>query len=425
VGWSGKLSLQRNETRALAWNLARSQRAATLRALLLLLPLVVFLLLVFIVPVLTFLSRSVVDHEVQRALPSTTLVLQNWKPGHPVPDPAYAALMADFKRMKSGSDVAAAATRLNYSLPGMRTLIMGTSSTLMRRSSQGSENPATTLDPRSVLAAISPKWNNVETWATIKQAGGPLTDFYFLSSFDLRRTPGGAVERAPASERAFLQAVERTFEIAAGVTLLAIMFGFPFAYLMATSSERIARMLMIVVLLPFWTAIMVRVLSWLVLLGREGIINNTLEGAGLINGPLDILYGRSSVYVALVHIFVPYMVLPLYSVMKTIPQSHLRAAASLGAPPRVVFRRVYLPQVMPGLAAGALLVFIQCLGVFVVPAILGGPDEQGLPMLITFYVNKTLNWGLAAALAVVLLISVYIFYWLFVALTKSAKLSVG
>lgn len=215
-----------------------------------------------------------------------------------------------------------------------------------------------------------------------------------------------------------------TFTIALTVTILAIAFGFPFAYLMASASDRVAGILMFMVLLPFLTATMVRILAWGILLGREGVINSGLMALGL-SEPLDLLYNRTAVNIALLHIFVPYMVLPLYSVMKTVPQAHLRAAASLGATPLTVFRRVYLPQVAPGLAAGSLLVFIQCLGVFVVPAILGGAREQGLPVLIAHYVNKTLNWGLAAALSVILLVSVYLLYWLFVKLTKSATLSLG
>ena len=170
---------------------------------------------------------------------------------------------------------------------------------------------------------------------------------------------------------------------------------------------------------------MVRTLAWAILLGREGIVNDGLLEAGLVSRPLDLLYNGISVHLALVHIFMPYMVLPLYSVMRTVPASQMRAAASLGATPWTAFRRIFLPQVAPGIAAGCLLVFIHSLGVFVVPALLGGPREQGLPVLIVTYVSKTPNWGLAAALSLLLLVSVYVLYWLFVRLTKSTTLSVG
>ena len=374
-----------------------------------------FLVLVFLGPVAVFLSRSVIDLDVSRALPLTVRVLRNWNPGMTVPDAAYSALVSDLRHSKSLSDVAEAATRLNYALPGMRILLMRTRNRILKLNS----------DPKTALTAISAKWQSGITWSAIKNASGPVTDFYLLAAVDLQNGPSGAIEKVPPTEGAFIPAIERTFEIALGVTSLTIVFGFPFAYLMATSSARVASVLMIAVLVPFWTSIMVRVLSWLVLLGREGVINDALSQVGLLNNPINLLFTLSSVYLALVQIFVPYMIFPLYAAMKNVPRSHLHAAASLGASPYVTFWRVYLPQVAPGLAAGSLLVFIQCLGVFVVPAILGGADDQNLPMLISFYVINTLNWGLAAALSVVLLISVCIFYWLFVSLTKNVQLAPG
>jgi putative spermidine/putrescine transport system permease protein len=193
---------------------------------------------------------------------------------------------------------------------------------------------------------------------------------------------------------------------------------------MSTASRPVTAIMMFMILLPFMTAIMVRILAWVILLGRGGVINHGLLSFGITRAPLELLYNRIGVCVALLHIFVPYFVLPLYAVMTTVSTSQMRAAASLGAPAWVAFYRVYLPQVAPGIVAGALLVFIQCLGVFVVPAILGGPQEQGLPVLIANYVNKTVNWGLAAALSLMLLVSVYVLYWLFVKLTKSASLTV-
>jgi putative spermidine/putrescine transport system permease protein len=407
AGVAGKLSL----------SLARSERAAKLRAFLLVVPLILFLLAVFIAPVAIFLSRSVTDHEVAHSLPRTLAALEDWKFHDPLPEDAYAALVDDLRAAETPADLSAAAGRLNYAVSGMRSLLMSTRSKLQSRPSNE--------DPRATLISISPKWTDPQNWSAIRQAGGPLTDFFLLSALDRHRTADGSIEKLPPSESAFVASIQTTFAIAFGVTLLAILCGFPFAYLVATASDRVAGFLMFVVLLPFMTATMVRILAWAILLGREGVINHGLLGLGIVGGPLDLLYNRTAVNIALLHIFVPYMVLPLYSVMKTVPQSHLRAAASLGATPFTVFRRVYLPQVAPGLAAGSLLVFIQCLGVFVVPAILGGSGERVLPVMIAHYVNKSLNWGLAAALSAVLLVSVYLLYWLFVTLTKSASLSPG
>lgn len=398
-------------------SLAQSERAAKLRAFLLVVPLILFLLLVFIAPVATLLSRSVVDTEVGQSLPRTVSALEDWTWSDPLPPHAYSALVDDLRAADSPADLSAAAGRLNYAVPGMRSLLMSTRSQLQSRPSDE--------DPQATVISISPKWADLKNWSAIRQTSGPLTDFFLLSALDRHRTADGSIERLPPMESAFIANIQTTFAIAFGVTLLALACGFPFAYLLATVSDRVAGILMFVVLLPFMTATMVRILAWAILLGREGVINHGLLGLGIVGGPLDLLYNRTAVNIALLHIFVPYMILPLYSVMKSVQQSHLRAAASLGAAPFTVFRRVYLPQVAPGLAAGSLLVFIQCLGVFVVPAILGGSGERVLPVMIAHYVNKTLNWGLAAALSAVLLLSVYLLYWLFVTLTKSASLSPG
>lgn len=408
-----------DDTKHLIRDLKRSQRAGKIRAFALIAPLLVFLVLVFIGPVANLLTRSVVDSGVSEALPATIAALADWNPSNaePIPDAAFVALVADLKSGGATQIVARAGTRLNYGLPGMRALLMRT-----RTAVQGTSPSA---DARHVLAGISPKWEEVATWSVIRQAGGPLTDFYLLSSLDLRRDPQDHVRLVDVSDRVFVPTIMRTFEISLVVTVLAFLFGFPFAYLTASVSDRVARLLIFMVLLPFWTAVLVRTLSWMVLLQRNGIVNQALMDFGLIDQPLELLFNRFAVYVSLLHIFVPYMVLPLYSAMKSVPQSHMRAAASLGAPPWIAFRRVYLPQIGPGVAAGALLVFIQCLGVFVIPAILGGPNDQGIPYMIVFYVNRSLNWGLAAALSVILLVAVYLFYWLFTKLAGTTKLSVG
>ena len=416
VAQAGLPVFPRQREKGFARDLARSQRRTKFKAFLLVAPLLLFLLLVFIGPLVMLLSRSVIDREVARALPQTLATLDGWSIDKPVPDAAYAALLDDLRKAAAPNDIADAASRLNFAQPGMRSLLMSTRARLQR---------TVGVDPRQALSALSPRWEEPATWAVIKQASGALTGFYLLAALDLKRMPDGSIARVEEGSSAFVPAIGRTFAIAFGVTGLVLIFGFPFAYLMTLVGKRMAGLMMLVVLLPFWTATMVRTLAWAILLGREGIVNDGLLGAGLVSRPLDLLYNSVSVHLALVHIFMPYMVLPLYSVMRTVPASHMRAAASLGATPWTVFRRIFLPQVVPGIAAGCLLVFIHSLGVFVVPALLGGPREQGLPVLIVTYVSKTPNWGLAAALSLILLVSVYVLYWLFVRLTKSTTLSVG
>jgi putative spermidine/putrescine transport system permease protein len=186
------------------------------------------------------------------------------------------------------------------------------------------------------------------------------------------------------------------------VTLVCLLLGYPTAWYLSRQTDRKAAILLFLVLLPFWTSLLVRTVAWVVLLQREGVINDALLRAGIIAAPLKMIFNRFAVYVAMVHVLLPFMILPLYSVMKSIPPAYLRAAASLGAPPFVAWLRVYLPQTLPGIGAGCLIVFIQALGYYVTPALVGGADDQMISYFIAFYASKTINWGMAAALALIL-----------------------
>jgi putative spermidine/putrescine transport system permease protein len=187
------------------------------------------------------------------------------------------------------------------------------------------------------------------------------------------------------------------------VTLVCLLLGFPLAYLAASLPARSANLLLLFVLLPFWTSLLVRTAAWVVVLQREGILNSAMLGLSLIEQPLRMIFNRFGVYVAMVHILLPFMVLPLYSVMKGVPAVYTRAAASLGATPWTAFRRVYLPQTLPGISAGCLLVFVQALGYYITPALVGGAEDQMISYLIAFYASRTINWGMAAALSILLL----------------------
>ena len=153
-----------------------------------------------------------------------------------------------------------------------------------------------------------------------------------------------------------------------------------------------------------------RTVAWVVLLQKEGVLNNLFLSMGLVHEPLRMIFNRFAVYVAMVHVLLPFMVLPLYSVMRGIPASYVRAAASLGATPLTAFRRVYLPMTLPGIAAGCLMVFIQALGYYITPALVGGGDDQMISYFIAFYASKTVNWGMAAALSIMLLTATLILY---------------
>lgn len=202
----------------------------------------------------------------------------------------------------------------------------------------------------------------------------------------------------------YLQVIGRTFRISAFVTLICLALGYPLAYLLATLRPRIARLLMIVVVLPFFTSIIVRTYAWMVLLGRNGIVNQYLTWSGLTQGPLPLLYNQGGVLIGMTYVLLPYMVLTVYSVMGGIDPGLIRAAHSLGASRWQAFRRVFLPLSLPGIAGGTLLVFILSLGFFITPALMGGPSDVMIAMLIEREVEFTLNWSFASALAVILLV---------------------
>jgi len=164
------------------------------------------------------------------------------------------------------------------------------------------------------------------------------------------------------------------------------------------------------VLVPFWTSLLVRTAAWVALLQKEGVVNDFLIWLGLIEAPVQLIFNRIGVYIAMVHILLPFMILPLYAVMRGVPQEHMRAAASLGAKPVAAFLTVYLPQTVPGLAGGSMLVFIIALGFYLTPSLVGGGSDQMLSYLVAQYGMATANWGMAAALALLLLACVAALY---------------
>ncbi len=229
----------------------------------------------------------------------------------------------------------------------------------------------------------------------------------------------------PAQQAIYLDIFARTFTIGAGVTLLCLLLGYPLAYKLATLPTRISNLLMILVLLPFWTSLLVRTAAWVVLLQREGPINGVLQALGLTDHPLQLVYNRFGLYVAMTHVLLPFMVLPLYSVMRGIPPQYMRAAASLGAEPLRAFLKVYLPQTVPGIGAGCLLVFILAIGYYITPALVGGTNDQMVSYFVAFFTNQTINWGMAAALGAVLLAATLVLFALYARLVGLDRLKLG
>ena len=382
-------------------SLRRSQRREQWRAAVLVLPLLLFLLATFIVPIGSMLARAIFDRDVDHILPRVSAELRRWDGRDLPPDSAYAAMVADLRAAREAGTLASAATRLNYDIAGFRTLLI----------TSGRRVAGETVDsPRRALLDIDPKWGERATWAAIRRAGGPVTDFYLLAALDLRRDAGNAIAPAPANESVFRNVLGRTLWISGVVTLACLLLGYPVALFIARQPPQRAALFLFLVLLPFWTSLLVRTVAWVVLLQREGILNNLLMSLGVVHEPLRMIFNRFAVYVAMVHVLLPFMVLPLFAVMKGISPTYERAAASLGAPPFTTFRRVFLPQTLPGIGAGCLMVFIQALGYYITPALVGGADDQMISYFIAFYASRTVNWGMAAALSIMLLAATLALY---------------
>ncbi len=402
----------------LVGQLRRAERRKRAFAISLTLPLLLFLLFTFLVPIGALLVRAVENPEVANTLGRTAKALASWNRTAAPPAVAYAALIEDMSAIKEQSDAGALARRLNSEVSGARSLIMSTYRALPLA-------PGLTPEQvRTQLLALDARWGELSYWQAIAKNSSRWTPDYLLTSLDLKRDVQGHITRVDAGSAAFANILVRTFKISAIVTLVCLLLGYPLAYWLSILSTRKANMLMILVLVPFWTSILVRVAAWIVLLQSNGLVNRSLMGLGLSDAPLPLLFNRLGVIIAMVHILLPFMILPLYSVMKSVPPTYLRAAVSLGSHPLAAFFRVYVPQTWPGVGAGGLLVFILSIGYYVTPALLGGAGDQMLSYYIAQYTNVNVNWGMACALGAVLLTATLVLYALYRRVVKS-ELSLG
>ena len=369
----------------------------------LLAPLTGFLLVFFVAPLLWLLSLAVRETEVARALPRTLEAISTWQPDQTLPAPLFSVFAQDIVQARAESTLADAARRLNYEVNGVR-------STLMRAARDAAGAPPGTAFDAAFFQAIDPALTTPAFFGAVQRARGPVSGYYLLASVDLVRDVQGAVQRAAQSQRIYVDVLSRTLFISASVTWLCLLLGFPVAWLLTQVRERTADWLMVLVLLPFWTSLLVRTAAWVVVLQREGMVNSLLLRLGLIAEPLTLIYNRTGVLIAMTHVLLPFMILPLYNVLKGIPPQYMRAATSLGAPPLSAFVRVYLPLAAPGVAAGSLMVFILALGYYITPALVGGGSDQMLSYFVATYTTDTGNWGLAAALGLLMLASTLLLY---------------
>ena len=391
--------------------LERAERMRKIKAVGLILPLFVFLMVTFAVPIFLMLVRGVENPEIVEVLPRSAAEMRLWDGNGFPSNEAMQIFAAEVVSAQKAKTLGKAAKRLNYHASGFRSLLFKTGTTLERAMKKEGEE-AVLQGPEMLkrFIGIDKRWGERRYWTIVRQASPPHTAWYLLRSVDRDYNEDSEVVRISEDQAIHVAVLWRTIVISAVVTILCLLFGFPIAYLLGTLPTKQSNLLILLLLLPFWTSLLVRTTAWLVLLQNEGVINDLAIYFGLWDEPLQLVRNRMGTYIAMVHILLPFMVLPMFSVMKGIEPYHMKAAASLGANPVSAFIKVYLPQTLPGVGAGVLLVFILSLGYYITPALVGGPSDQMLSYFIAFHVNTTVNWGLAAALSALLLVCVMIFF---------------
>ena len=389
-------------------SLQRALLRGRIRALMLVAPLLAFLIVAFVLPIFDMLFRSIENQIVSTVLPHTVVAIQDWDStdGSLPGEDAFEVLVLDMQTAFANKTLGRVGRRLNYEVPGMSSLFR----TSGRHATNINEAPY-----KDQLLKIDKRWGDIGTWRLIQRESGVLTGSYFLASVDLRLDDRGEIAWQSEERQIYLTLFFRTLWMSAVITLLCLVLGFPIAHLLATLPLRISNLLMILVLLPFWTSLLVRTTSWIVLLQTSGVLNDLLVFLNIVpqEGRLQMMHNKIGTFVAMTHILLPFMILPLYSVMKMIPPSYMRAARSLGATPFTAFIKVYMPNTISGIGAGCILVFIMSIGYYITPALVGGRTGTFISNFIANHVSQTLNWGLAAALGVILLVLVLAFYLLY------------
>ncbi|UUE46912.1 ABC transporter permease [Pectobacterium aroidearum] len=399
------------ENSTLKQQLWLAQKAYKKRSLLLIAPLFLFIVVSFLFPITSILGKSVSNPELRDNMPQTIAAMRQWS-GNDVPDETvFRALVGDLRDARSSGKLSTITKRLGYEGAEYRTLI---TRTLRKLPIEGSS------DVRDQLIREQPMWGELATWKTFDRAARPFTSYYLLAVFDHKvDATTQQIVPQPADQALYVDVLLRTLLMAGVVTLLCVGLGYPLAYWLAKQPSNRANLLLILVLLPFWTSLIVRTASWIVLLQSGGLINRSLMNIGIIDEPLVLVFNRIGVYISMTHILLPFFILPLYAVMKGISPNYVRAAVSLGAHPFIAFWRVYVPQTYAGVTAGALLVFMMAIGYYITPALLGGPSDQMLSYFVAFFTNTTMNWGMAAALGTQLLIIVTLLYVVYIRVTRT------
>ena len=386
-------------------SLKRAERKNKIRALFLVLPLALFITVTFVIPIISMLTRSVDDKQINTVIPKTFELYKQWDQKELPSEEMYATIFNEIMTAEKWQ-IGKASTRMNYSKSGWKSLIKKSK----RKFKKIKEGPY-----KEQMIATDKKWADMEYWKALGQMVDPITFGYYLNAVDLQYDSSKKIVRQPEKRRIYNYTWYKTIKISVLVTLFCLILGYPIAHLLATLPLKLSNLLMIFVLLPFWTSLLVRTVSWIVILMQNGIFNNILVWAGIVSDDnrIQLIYNETGTLIAMTQILLPFMVLPLYSVMKTIPPSYMRAALNLGAQPMHAFYRIYMPQTVPGISAGGLLVFVLAIGYFITPELVGGSDGQLIGHWIAYHLKSSLNWGLCSALGTILLVAMLVLYWVY------------
>ena len=387
-------------------SLRKAERKNKLKAALLVGPLFVFILITYLFPIADMLFRSVDDRMITKLLPKTFIELEKWD-GKALPEEnVYEALYRDFYPLAIAKESGKLFQRLNYEKSGF--------SSGLKRTNRKIKNFEEGNFKEQFIEAHK-IWNNVEYWVALKNTAPNFSYAKYLKGLDLKLNQDREIIRIEEDRRIHITLWLRTIKVAFWVTIFCFILSYPIAHLLATLPMKYSNLLMICVLLPFWTSLLVRTSSWMVLLQQQGPINDFIVMIGLVSDDSrpELMYNVIGTFVAMTQILLPFMVLPLYSVMKTISPSLMRAGKSLGGTPFVAFRKIYFPLTIPGIGAGSLLVFILAIGYYITPALVGGASGSLISNTIAYHMKSSLDWAFASALGAMLLTGVMVIYWLY------------
>ena len=400
-------------------SLKKAERKNKIRALLLVSPLLLFIFFTFIVPIGSMLTRSTDDSYINSVFPKTFKVYQKWDRQGLPPEEVYAAMFIEIKKA-SGFEIGKASTRMNYAKSGWKSMIKKSK----RKFKKIGEDEGPFKDK---MIEVDKKWGDAEFWLALGVMVDPKTYEYYLNSVDKKYDSEKNIIDQPENRQIYVKTWVKTFKVSILVTLFCFMLGYTISYLLATLPLKYSNLLMICVLLPLSTSLLVRIVVWMVILQQKGVFNNLMVISGLIadENRWQLMYNQTGTIIVMTQILLPFMVLPLYSVMKTISPNYMRAALNLGASPLHAFWRIYMPNSVPGISAGGMLVFVIAIGYFITPELVGGKDGQMIGNWIGYHLKTTLNWGLSAALGGILLVVMTILYWIYNKLVGIENIKLG